>query len=319
MEKTIDLKNRKILFELEQDSRQSLNNIAKKVGLKKETIFHRIKNLEKQGIIIKYITEINIYKLGYQFYPILFKLKDTTPITEEKIYSFLQNNKHIGWLTKCEGAWDINLTIVAKGNQELKIFLESFLSKFGKYIADKQIFITTELNYFRRDFWLNKKTQTTTTINTTDIIKLKPNDLKLIKILSNEARTPLVKIGEIFKTDPKNIAYKIKNLKKTNIIQGSRIFINFSKIGHKFYKTFFSLKNTSPENMKKLINYLEKTKNIIWATKLIGNYDLSIEMEVKDNEEFRKTIANIKLNFSNIINKHESLLIFEEKALNYFP
>ncbi len=319
MEEMLNLKDRKILFELEQDSRQSLNDIAKKVRLKKETIFHRMKNLEKQGIIKKYITEINVYKLGYQFYPILLRYKDTTPAIEDKIYSFLKTNKYIGWLTKCEGAWDINLTITAKGNFELKDFLESFLSKFGKYIADKQIFITTEVYYFKRGFWLNKPPTKTITAGVTEITEPKNSDLKLIKILSNEARKPLVEIGEMLKTDPKNIAYRIKKLEKEGIIQGSRIFVDFSKIGYKFYKIFFSLKNTSSKNIKKLIDYLQTSQRTIWVTKLIGDYDLSLEMEVKDNEEFRKILDGIKLNFSDIINKHESLLIFEESVLNYLP
>ena len=49
MEELLDLRDRKILYELEQDSRQSLNEIAKKIHLKKETVFHRIKNLEKKS------------------------------------------------------------------------------------------------------------------------------------------------------------------------------------------------------------------------------------------------------------------------------
>lgn len=315
----LDLKDRKILFELEQDSRQSLNEIAKKVRLKKETIFHRIKNLEKQGIIKKYIIEVDTYKIGYQFYPILLRYKDTTPDIEERIYSFLKNNKYIAWLTKCEGAWDINLTVAIRGNVEFKEFLNNFLSKFGDYIAEKQIFITTEVYYFKRGFWLNKPSTKRVTTGTTETIKLEEDDLKLIKILSNEARKPLVEIGDILKTDPKNIAYKIKKLEKQGIIQGSRILVDFSKMGYKFYKTFFSLKKTSPEKLKKIIEYLQESRSIIWVTKLIGYYDLSIEMEVKDNEEFRKILGGIKLNFSDIINKHESLLIFEEGVLDYLP
>ncbi|MFA5173670.1 MAG: Lrp/AsnC family transcriptional regulator [Candidatus Pacearchaeota archaeon] len=315
----LDLKDRKILYELEQDSRQSLNEIAKKVRLKKETVFHRIKNLEKQGIIKKYLLEINSYKMGYEFYSILLRYKDTTPNIEEKIYNFLKNNKNVGWLTKCEGAWDINLTVITKGNLKLKDFLDELITKFGDYISDKQIFTTTELTYFKRGFWLDKPHTKTITTGTSDIAEIKEADYKLIRILSNDARKPLVDIGNILKTDAKNVAYKIKKYEKEGIIQGSKILVDFTKIGYKFYKTYFSLKNTNEEKIKKLFEFLQNSKNIIWATKMIGSYDLSIEMEVKDTEEFRKILDNLKLNFSDIINKHESLLVFEEAVLNYLP
>ncbi|MGV8152260.1 MAG: Lrp/AsnC family transcriptional regulator [Candidatus Nanoarchaeia archaeon] len=315
----LDLKDKKILFELEQDSRQSLNEIAKKVRLKKETVFHRMKNLENKGIIKKYLCEINSYKLGYQYYPILIRFKDTTPIIEEKIFNYLKQDSFVAWLTKCEGAWDINLTAISSSNFELKEFLDRFMNKFGDYISEKQIFVTTQMYYFKRGFWLGKPSTKTITTSGTDITKLKQEDMKLIKILSNNSRKPLVDIGEELRTDPKNIAYRIKKFEKENIIQGSKILVDFSKIGYKFYKTFFSLKNASEEKIKKLIDFLHAQSNIIWVTKLIGYYDLSIEMEVRDVNEFRIILDNIKKNFSEIINKHESVVIFEESTLNYMP
>ena len=319
MKEILDLKDKKILFELEQNSRQSLTQLAKKVGLKKETIFHRIKNLERTGIIKNYLTEINIYKLGYQYYPMLMRYQNTTPQIEAEIYNHLKKSEFIAWLTKCEGAWDINLTLIAKGNFELKRFLDEFLEKYGEYIADKHIFITTEIHYFKRGFWLNRKTYQTVSTGEVTKVELPEKDLQLLKILSRDARKPLVDIAKELKDNPKNVAYKIKRFKKENIIQGSRILVDFSKIGYKFYKVWFSLKDLTDENFRKLMNYFKGHSNIIWATKFIGFYDLSIEMEVKDVEEFRNVLDKIKENFSYLIKKHESLLIFEESVMNYLP
>ncbi|MBI4980254.1 Lrp/AsnC family transcriptional regulator [Candidatus Woesearchaeota archaeon] len=319
MEKILDLKNRKILSELEQDSRQSLNQIAKKVGLKKETVFHRIKKLEESGIIKKYLTEINLYKLGFQLYPLLLRFQNTTPQIEQEIVNYFQNSNYTGWLAKCEGAWDLNATLVARGNFELQKFLDKFLEKYSDYIADKHIFITTEIHYFKGGLWLNRRTTKTISTGGEDLMKTDEMDLKLLKILSTKARMPLVELGKRFNTDPKNIAYRIKKLEQQKIIQGSRILVDFSKMGYQFYKVWFSLKNLNPENLKKLINYFKENPRIIWATKFIGAYDLSCEMEVKDVEEFRSILEDIKTRFSHIIKKQESLLIFEEIVLNYLP
>lgn len=315
----LDLKNRKILFELEQDSRQSLNQIAKKVGLKKETVFHRIKKLEQEGVIKKYLTEINIYKLGFQFYPLLVKFQNTTPKIEQEIFNHLKNSSYTAWLTRCEGAWDLNATMMARGNFEFKKFLDSFLEKYSYYIADKHIFITTEIHYFKRGFWLNRKTTQTVSTGGESQIKVDKTDLHLLKLLSTKARKPLVEIGKQFQIDPKTIAYRIKRLKKQKIIQGSRILVDFSKMGYKFYKIWFSLKNLNPANYQKLLTYFKAHPNIIWATKFIGFYDLSCEMEVKDVEEFRIILDDLKIKFSDLIKKHESLLIFEETVMNYLP
>ncbi|MBS3098704.1 Lrp/AsnC family transcriptional regulator [Candidatus Pacearchaeota archaeon] len=310
MESKIDIKDRKILFGLEQDSRQSLQQLAKKVGLKKETLFHRMKNLESRGIIKSYLTEINIYKLGFQYYPILLKLQNTTPKIEREIFSYLQKSTYIAWLTKCEGAWDITLTVIAKGNLDFSYFMNEFLEKYSEYIADKHIFITTEIHYFKRGFWLDKKTNSIITTGGDEKFDSNESDIKLLKILSTNARMPLVEIAKKLNTSPKTIAYKIKKLEKEEIIQGSRILVDFSKIGYKFYKVFFSFKDLNDKSFKELMKYFQEHQNIIWATKIIGFYDLSIEMEVRDVEEFRSVLNEIKNKFSHLIKKHESLLIF---------
>jgi len=61
----LDLKDRKILYELDLNCRQSNAQIGKKVGLSKEVVKYRIKRMEEEGIISGYWTEIDSYRLGY--------------------------------------------------------------------------------------------------------------------------------------------------------------------------------------------------------------------------------------------------------------
>ncbi len=62
----IDLKDRKILYELDLDCRQSNTQIGKKVGLKKDVVSYRIKRMQDEGIIRNFLTAINTFKLGYK-------------------------------------------------------------------------------------------------------------------------------------------------------------------------------------------------------------------------------------------------------------
>ena len=50
MEK-IDLKDRKILYHLDINSRESFRSIGKKVGLSKDVVASRVKKLEEKGFI----------------------------------------------------------------------------------------------------------------------------------------------------------------------------------------------------------------------------------------------------------------------------
>ena len=61
----IDMKDRKILYQLDINARQSISEIAKKVRLNKNTVKYRIERLEREGLILNYYTIIDNSRLGY--------------------------------------------------------------------------------------------------------------------------------------------------------------------------------------------------------------------------------------------------------------
>ncbi|OGM02141.1 transcriptional regulator, partial [Candidatus Woesearchaeota archaeon RBG_13_36_6] len=80
----LDLKYRKILYELDVDSRQSYKEIAKKVGLSKDAVIYRINKLKKAGIIKRFHTVIDNGKLGFIPFRLYLKLQSTTPEKEQE-------------------------------------------------------------------------------------------------------------------------------------------------------------------------------------------------------------------------------------------
>jgi len=74
----MDLKDRKILHELDKNARISASEIAKRIRLSKNSVINRIKRLEQEKIILGYNTLTNINNLGYTTYDIYLKFKDTS-------------------------------------------------------------------------------------------------------------------------------------------------------------------------------------------------------------------------------------------------
>ena len=101
--KELDLKDLKILFELDKDSRQSLTDIAKKTRLSKEVVFHRINKLVEKGYILRFQAVISTYRLGYQSYKIYLKLQNMTKEAKQQIQEYLIDNKDVFWIGNCQG------------------------------------------------------------------------------------------------------------------------------------------------------------------------------------------------------------------------
>ena len=60
----MDLKDKMILSIIQEDSTLSVKEISEKIGLTFTPTYERIKQLEKQGIIEKYVGLLNREKLG---------------------------------------------------------------------------------------------------------------------------------------------------------------------------------------------------------------------------------------------------------------
>jgi DNA-binding Lrp family transcriptional regulator len=88
MEK-IDLKDRKILYELDIDSRQSFRSIGKKIGLSKDVVASRVKRLQEKGIIKNFFTVIDSSKLGYTSFRFYLTFQRTTPEIKKEIIDHL--------------------------------------------------------------------------------------------------------------------------------------------------------------------------------------------------------------------------------------
>jgi DNA-binding Lrp family transcriptional regulator len=63
----LDRVDKKIIKTLQSNSKQSLRDISKAVGVSEATVFNRIKRIEKEGIIEKYTIKLNLEKFGEWF------------------------------------------------------------------------------------------------------------------------------------------------------------------------------------------------------------------------------------------------------------
>jgi DNA-binding Lrp family transcriptional regulator len=113
------------------------------------------------------------------------------------------------------------------------------------------------------------------------------------------------------------MAHRLKQLQKRNIIQASRPIINTSILGYQYYNILFKLKKF--ENIEKIFSYFKLQPNIIYFVKYLGNYDIGIDLEVKNSEDLRKILQDIKDKFSEDIESYSSILVYQEHKLSYLP
>ena len=316
----LDLKDKKILHILDMDARESYSQIAKKVGLSKEVVNYRIKNLEKKGIVKGYYVITDMAKLGYASYRILLSFQNISEEQQKKIINYAKKNISFGWVATLEGRWNVVIIIWAKNVYEFKNIYDRFMMKFSKFIQKRVVTIATAIHHFKKNYLYGTKDYSTLIFgNYKEKCNIDVIDFKILLILSQNARTPILTLAKKSKLTPNAINYRLKNLKKRGIILGYRAAIDVNKLGYQHFKVFLMLQNITKEGKKRIMEYLKQEPNIVYLTEAIGKSDIEFEAEIKNSTKLYDFIKKVKVDFPNLIKDYQVILTYEEHRINYLP
>ncbi len=320
----LDVKDRKILYELDFNSRQSNSEIGKKVGLSKEVVKYRIDNLIKEGIIIKFQTVINYFKLGITKHKLYLQLKNINEEKLEEIGNYLKNHKKTEWVALCTGKWDLIVSFLVNNVNELDEEILDLMNKYHNYIKDKAITTTLHIVRHLREYLKeNERNQTKKKMVYYTIQDKKEQadekDLELLRLIVNNARMPVTALALKLKLTPRIVQYKLKQLEKKEIILDYKCHLNPQLFGKIFCKVIFYMSNITKTRLNEFVNYCSNIKESVWPQRVIGNWDFELDLEIENYEKFQDKVLDIKGKFSDIISNNEFCIVSREFKLDLFP
>lgn len=316
----LDMKDTRILCELDSNARQPLSRIAKKVGLSKEVVKYRIQAMEREGVIRGYYAVIDLSKIGYMFCRILIKFQETDMKREKEIIEYCKSSKHAGWICMLDDLWDLVFIVYVKDVAELEKIHNELVRRYGRYVLEKDISIASSIYHFKHNYLFGTKDHSQAVLGEeSKKVELDKTDLKILEILANNARIPTIEIADKLGMSANAIKYRIKGLMKSKVIIGFRTKINLSLLGYEHYKIFLTLKSVTKEKMEKLMGYLRFHPNVIYITKAIGTSDLEFEAMLKNRFELHSLMRELRLKFGDILKGYQTILTYEEILINYLP
>jgi len=317
----LDLKDKKILFELDFGARQSYSEIAKKVGLSKQVIEYRINRLEEKNIIKGYYAVVNVPKLGYIYCRTSLVLQNISPEETKKLYDDLSKDPHAFWIFEVQGEFDIFFASWCKSITEFKKFIESVMTKYGKFVKIKVENIATDVIHYQHRYLLKKKETTEIHIKeTSENIQIDDVDKKILTLLCENARIPLIDIATKIKENPKTVAYHIRRMEKQKIIEAYRTIIDHNKLGFTYYKIFLNINNYTQHDLLRLKEFIKNNHSTIYYIEGIGLHsDIDFEMMVKDNKELFDFIKLLRKEFPKIVGNYKTAIFMDTIKVKYLP
>ena len=144
----LDIKDRKILEQLQKDGRMQLTNLAKTIGLSIDSTHKRIKKMQENNIFKTGIL-VNPHALGYTIITnVQIKLHNITEEELQKMLNHLKQHPNIIELISILGDYDLTCVILAKDTNELNTIATTIRQKYKTLIADWRSVINLTVHKF---------------------------------------------------------------------------------------------------------------------------------------------------------------------------
>jgi DNA-binding Lrp family transcriptional regulator len=137
----MDELDHKILELLEEDSRQSYREIAKKLDVSHVNISNRIKRMEEKEIILGYTTIINPNKLGY--YPLCLRISADSGSDLSIIGRKIAENESVNVVLRVSGECELLALAMCESREKALNLLDEFHGISGIEKAESHVVLET--------------------------------------------------------------------------------------------------------------------------------------------------------------------------------
>jgi DNA-binding Lrp family transcriptional regulator len=319
MTKKLDKKDISILWELSKNARVKLPIIANKVKIPKATVNYRIEQLIKEGILNKMYAIVDMAKFHFLFYEIFVKLQAMPKEKELQCLESLSKHPYLGWLVSTTGRFSFLCSVFVREPSQFYVVYAQVKELFHPYIKEIAINITFNGMQFAYPFFKDlQQTSLQTKMSnrhkyTCDPI-LNNTQHKLLILLAENARMPLITIANTLKTTEKTVRKYIKQLEKDRYILNYTCQLHPGRVNYFFHLIIMRvnvLNNTLEE-------FLKQIPEIFYIVKGAGFYDIKAEFYVQQENRIYDIQREIYAKFSTIIAEMDIMQITKEYLVRYF-
>ncbi|MFC1723920.1 Lrp/AsnC family transcriptional regulator [Nanoarchaeota archaeon] len=111
------------------------------------------------------------------------------------------------------------------------------------------------------------------------------------------------------------VSYRLKRLRERKVIRGYRVVLDYTKLGYQWYILLINLQMVPRRLEMRLQEALKQNKKVVFADKVLGEWDLRVELLVKDHAEFQKELIEIRNMVTGMLNNYELFLIFTDHTM----
>jgi Lrp/AsnC family leucine-responsive transcriptional regulator len=319
----LDIIDRRILYQLDLNSRQSFTQIGKKVRLRKNLVAYRIKRMQQEGIITGFWTLIDSYKLGYIVFRFYVVFQYVTPSIKKEIITYLVKDKRTWVVESIIGKYDLGVFVWVKDVREFYSFWEKFLDAYGDYFAERVFSIYVQGFSYPCRYLISEHSDEKSGNVDEKIcgggskVDIDEYDFRLLNLLAENTRMLLVDLAGELHSSTQMVHQRLQKLLKNDVIQAFRVGLDISQLGLKPFKVDVYFHERT--HRQQILEFIKRDPHLVFIGTSAGSSDLELEFDLKDSDDIYRIMELIKQKFPNAVRKYEYFSIEKSHKLRFLP
>lgn len=309
----LDDKDRILLFRLSLDARLNLTQLAAEVGLSKQVVSYRLKQLERSGVIRGVHAIPDIRRLGLTHYRVFVKFQHMDLQTEQRLIEHLSRQREIAWLTLLDGDFDLEFVVWSASTTAFETLYDDIMGLFGAYFQEKYFSIATRIEYLPYKFLAAPDNPSALVVGGRPG-DFQPDELdkRILAALNRDGRLSLAELAAQCGAGQALVKNRLEHLHESGVILGYGLKVDHNRLGFTYRKVLLKLHNHTPQVREALSGHLRRHRNVIFLVKTIGSYDFEFELMTESNEEFHHIIRDFRSAFAPDIKLHHTVIVYDE-------
>ena len=293
----LSVKDKKLLQLLIQDSRMSVTQLAKKVGISKPAVTQKIKSLKKRGVLLNYalhtsppLFDTDMYTLG---------ISTQLGMETREVNTELLKIKEIMAVLWYSGNYNLVMGIRTSDPGEI-------IDKIEKVIEIKKFKITRVRSNWFHPPHLFKEIKDKQVLFSKPNPKLDATDKNVLSYLHGNPNATFAEISENTKLSPVTIKKRLMGLEKNRTILGFRAFVDPWLCGKEVVGISFMVKGK--EESEKILKHLLQIPQTSNVWEFDDEWNISVIFWVENQIEVNKILNDLYRNFK-ILDADISILV----------
>lgn len=312
----------KILWELDENTRQSFTSIARKVHRTPQEVKRRYDALVEQGIIRYCWPMVEYRHVGHFFLVYFLKLHNMSGAQEKEFYAFLNNINEVPIIMRGDGYFDVYIGICAKGIFASESVFQLINQKYSQHIMLYETVIPIGFYQFRRNYLVGRCATTPRVALTgreVGQLPLKKDAIRVLELLNKDARLSVNEIAQKLGLGYEKVKGSVRKLENLGVIQSYTFLLDHAKLGFPRYRVLLQLRSMPTLREQEFFGFCNLNANIIHYLRLLGAWHLVLDIEIESREKLRALIREIKLKFSDIVYRIEPTEVYQIDRFRDIP